>query len=220
MINNRYWIINPLLILAVTYALIALIRITVLSDLDLQQPSNLYPWVLVIPQFFLLFYTVNFIRTNSLNIFNFNNITIKKIILIVSISVIINMIFAIIYAQTVITINIPNIAPPLIPKYILGQHSFVIVNLLAICVFVPIIEEFFFRGVILLQLSQKTSPYKSISIGSIIFAIVHADIGLFVPVFFSSIVVSYVFLKWKSIWPVIFIHSIQNLIVTIVASSA
>ena len=53
---------------------------------------------------------------------------------------------------------------------------FLVIEIVMITILAPIVEEFFFRGVILQRLIKKSSVWGGILISSLIFGILHADI--------------------------------------------
>ncbi|KNF08257.1 putative metal-dependent membrane protease [Gottschalkia purinilytica] len=76
----------------------------------------------------------------------------------------------------------------------------------------PIIEEFMFRGVMLNRLSIRWSVASSIIASSILFGILHNSLGAIGAIVFG-IMVSLIYLKYKNILIVMFIHFLNNLIV-------
>lgn len=79
----------------------------------------------------------------------------------------------------------------------------------------PIVEEFFYRGLILNGLSKKYSINKSIIISSSIFALMHSNIIQDTNAFVMSLIISYVFLYSGSLRLAIFMHISNNIIVTL-----
>jgi len=110
--------------------------------------------------------------------------------------------------------------PPQVPKNILGEGGFTLVNLFAIVLWVPFVEELFFRGFLLTSWISQYGHTKSIILVSLVFMFVHSHPGLYFPVFMSSLLISYLFIKTKSLWPAFLSHAALNLIVVIVAASA
>ena len=122
-------------------------------------------------------------------------------------------------------IEVPNaiqgkyLLVPEIPRTILGTGWFVPINLFSIVIWVPIIEEIFFRGFLLKEIASRIGVPASILITSLIFSALHGETGLMVPVFLNSIVISFVYIRFGSLFPIVMIHAIQNLIVALVAAS-
>lgn len=82
----------------------------------------------------------------------------------------------------------------------------------------PIVEEFFYRGLILNGLSKKYNTPKSIIISSTIFALMHSNMIQDINAFVFSLIISYVFLYSGSLKLAIFIHISNNVIVTLFSS--
>lgn len=127
--------------------------------------------------------------------------------------------FTAIYAFCVLALGIESLLPPAIPKELLGTGFIMPFNLISIVVWVPIIEEAFFRGFILVGLRHRMGTPKALLISSAVFAGVHISLGLLIPIFVTGLLLGALYLKTKSLWPSIVIHSIQNLLVSVVAAS-
>ena len=94
------------------------------------------------------------------------------------------------------------------------------VNLFTIVIWVPFVEELFFRGFLLTYWIPKYGRARSILLVSLVFMFAHSHPGLYFPVFMSSVLISYLFIKTKSLWPAFLSHATLNLLVVIVAASA
>lgn len=127
--------------------------------------------------------------------------------------------FTAIYAFCALALDIEALLPPPIPKELLGTGFLIPFNLISIVVWVPIIEEAFFRGFILTGLHHKMGIPKALIISSAIFAAVHISPGVLIPIFVTGLLLGALYLRTKSLWPSIVIHSIQNLLVSVVAAS-
>ena len=69
---------------------------------------------------------------------------------------------------------------------------YLLIEIVMITILAPIVEEFFFRGVILQRLIKKTSIWGGILISSLLFGILHADIiGAFVFGVIAALVIYY-----------------------------
>jgi len=180
-----------------------------------------YPWIIAIPQLGLIVFLIS--QSGSRRLINFlriNNSINYKSVVIVLMTVAVNLGFAAFYSMLMLSAEFDLLMPPEIPKMILGTGWFVIVNLIAVGIFVPIVEEVFFRGFLMVSLARYFGVCKSLFLTSILFACLHAHIGLLVPILFSSITVSLIFLYFKSLWMAICVHSFQNVLVSIVAASS
>ncbi|QYR21391.1 CPBP family intramembrane metalloprotease [Paenibacillus sp. sptzw28] len=87
-----------------------------------------------------------------------------------------------------------------------------IISLLIVLFIAPIIEEIYFRRVLLQRWSSKWGPKRAIILSSIVFSLLHADIlGKFI----FSIVLSLLILKTNSLLVPIVVHILNNLIFSI-----
>lgn len=77
------------------------------------------------------------------------------------------------------------------------------------CVIAPIFEELLYRGLILSALKRFGNMF-AIIITSFLFALAHGNIPQAVPVFALSLVLCYVALRSRSLYPSIMIHFINN----------
>ncbi len=213
---NLFLPVEIILTLLLTYTLILILRNVLLTESDFIYPSKFYPWILVIPQIFMLLYSIKFL--NNLRQL-FKNVRLKNYLFAILL-LLINLSFYLYYAEIVFFFSLEIMYLPNISKYILGEGIFVFINLFAICVWVPVIEEIFFRGVILRKLTESHGNFISIILSSFLFCIVHGDFGLFIPVFFSSISISILFVISKSLFPCIMLHAFQNFFVCMVATFA
>ena len=213
-------LLSALLLLIVVYLFIVWIKVAVISnDVDF----ILFPWVLAIPQILLFTYVFWLVRVKKVIQWKEMGFRLprKKIYYVVSVFVMpLNLFVAFLYALTVINLGIDRIIPPPIPADILGKGWMISINMIVIALFVPVIEEMFFRGYLLTRLSKGLGSLESIIASSVVFALMHGHAGLWVPVFISSCLISILYLKSKSLYPCILCHGLQNAVVSLVAASA
>ncbi len=79
-----------------------------------------------------------------------------------------------------------------------------------VVVMAPIAEETFFRGFLVQGLTPWAGPVGAAVGSSVLFSLSHGYIGALIPVFFSGLILAWVFMKTRSLTPGIFAHSIQN----------
>ena len=214
-------ILIGLFVLLAVY-LIALFTREIFDGQSVSFEGNIfYPWTIAIPQSGLVFFVVCQVGWSGV----LSSLKLSKLInfwplVIIPMVVVLNLSFAAAYASIVLAINVDFLMPPQIPKSILGSKSFIIVNLFVIGIFVPFAEELFFRGFFMISIARHIGLYKSLLLTSILFACLHGHVGLLIPILFSSITVSMVFIYFRSLWAPMTVHSIQNILVSIVAASA
>lgn len=92
----------------------------------------------------------------------------------------------------------------------LGSGAFLVVNV-AIAVLVgPFAEEVFFRGFLLAALVPALGTFRAAVLASVLFAAAHVDVGVMVPFFFTGLLLSWLYLRTRSIWPPMLAHAGQN----------
>lgn len=83
-------------------------------------------------------------------------------------------------------------------------------NLIAVCVLVPFVEELTFRGILLGELLRKTNPQIAIILSSLIFGLMH---GLSVQIGYaliSGIIIGIVYYTTHSMWATVILHGVFN----------
>ncbi len=90
------------------------------------------------------------------------------------------------------------------------------ISLIRATIIAPITEEIFFRGLILVFLLKKFSPFKAIIISSLLFSIAHLRFDDFISLFFYGIVFALIFYKTGSLYMSIIAHFLTNLILSFI----
>ena len=208
--------------LFVTYALIVALRLVFgMSPAESTYP-HLLPWILSLPQVALVVFVWQICvrRKSSWKSIGFCRPNLQASYQLSLICVPFNLILAAAYAYGALRLGVDFLLTPMVPKDILGDGWMVIVNLVAIVVWVPVVEEIFFRGFLLKTMLESHTVYVAIPASSLLFALLHGHLGLIVPVLLSSIVISLLYIHTRSLLPPILAHSTQNLVVSVVAASA
>lgn len=113
---------------------------------------------------------------------------------------------------------------PNAPDPIIGLNnafdSNVFATIIYLAILVPIVEEIFFRGMIITFLANATHVVIAVFISAVVFALFHID-----PSYFSMNQVIYIFclgtifgtaaMVTRSIWPGVLMHSLNNALVTL-----
>lgn len=81
---------------------------------------------------------------------------------------------------------------------------------ISICIFAPIWEELFFRGILLRRFAMKWKVTTSIIVSSLIFGLLHAGGSSIFHAFLFGCFLAYTYLKTKNIWVPIILHSVSN----------
>jgi len=220
-VMSRYFdVLVALLLLIAVFLLILGIKVGIDR---VQVNSILFPWALAIPQILLLMYVWWLARFK--NVIQWKEMGFrlpqKNIYYVLAMCVVaLNLSVAFIYALAVINLGIDKAVPPQIPANILGNGWLIFINIIVIALFVPFIEEMFFRGYLLTRLSKGMGIHGSIAASSVVFALMHGHFSLWVPIFISSCFIGILFVKSESLYPAVLSHGLQNAVVSLVAASA
>lgn len=76
----------------------------------------------------------------------------------------------------------------------------------------PLLEEVFFRGFVLQGLVNKMGRAAGAIATALLFAVLHLQFSNFIPIFILGLILSFLFIRAKSIWPCIWFHIINNII--------
>jgi membrane protease YdiL (CAAX protease family) len=116
------------------------------------------------------------------------------------------------YVAIVTVAQIDFLLPPAPPRGILGEGLHRTVNVVIIALAGPLAEEVFFRGFLLAALVKPLGASRAAALGSAIFAANHGNPSVMAPVFVSGLLLSWLYLKTRSIWPPFTAHAAQNII--------
>ena len=123
-----------------------------------------------------------------------------------------------VYAIIVTTLGIEWLQPqsPLSDE-LLGQGPSRALSIGILVALGPAVEEVFFRGFLLAALVHSIGTVPGIAAASAVFAVAHGDISVVLPVFFSGVVLSWLYVQTGSLWPAFLAHSAQNSLAVAVA---
>jgi membrane protease YdiL (CAAX protease family) len=120
--------------------------------------------------------------------------------------------FSGVYVAIITALGLDSLLPSGIDVDILGEGIRRLVTIVMIGLAGPLVEELFFRGFLLTALAGPLGPLRAAAVTSIIFAAGHIDLGVMVPFFVSGMLLSWLFLRTRSIWPPFLAHATQNLL--------
>tara|TARA_B100000427_G_scaffold320854_1_gene320664 strand:- start:1263 stop:2126 length:864 start_codon:yes stop_codon:yes gene_type:complete len=107
--------------------------------------------------------------------------------------------------------------PPNTAKEVLSlAFENIFITIILVSIIVPICEEVFFRGFLITGLERKFNLKICLLLSSGIFSIFHIHIGSLFPTFILGICLGLLYIKSKSIYPSIFIHSVHNFLAVII----
>jgi membrane protease YdiL (CAAX protease family) len=109
-----------------------------------------------------------------------------------------------------------GIAPPNTDVYIqlLGNATPLtfMLNLILAGILAPIFEETLFRGVIFGGLQSYFGKWTSAILSAVFFSSLHLQAYGFIPRFVLGLMLAYLYDKYKSIYPSIALHSLNNVV--------
>ena len=100
--------------------------------------------------------------------------------------------------------------PPEVPSEVFGVGLERALNVVAIVGLAPFVEEVFFRGFVLGGLAAAFGDLWAVVISSALFTLMHVSPATFIPLFVTAMLLGWLYLRTRSIWPPIAAHSTQN----------
>jgi membrane protease YdiL (CAAX protease family) len=125
---------------------------------------------------------------------------------------VVSLLSAAAYAAAVSGLGVDLLQPPALDRDILGTGVQRVVAVIAIVAWGPFAEELFFRGFILAALVEPLGPLRAAVVSSALFAAAHVSIGAALPVFVTGMLLAWLYLRTRSIWPLVTAHALQNFI--------
>ena len=128
-----------------------------------------------------------------------------------------SLVFTGVYSSVVAAAEVDWLLPPPVPGSLLGEGLDRLLNILVIGLLGPFVEEVFFRGFVLAGLTRSLGVGRAVVVSSALFGISHGAIGVIIPVFVTGLLLSWLYVKTKSVWPPVLAHSAQNLLALAIA---
>ena len=122
------------------------------------------------------------------------------------------------YTSAASGLGIGLLEPPALDKDILGSGVQKVVTVIAIVAWGPFAEELFFRGFILAALIGPLGPLRAAAVSSALFAAAHLSVGAAIPIFVAGLLLAWLYLRTRSIWPPVTAHALQNFVAVSVIS--
>lgn len=120
--------------------------------------------------------------------------------------------FSGVYVAIITALGLDSLLPTGVDVDILGEGARRLITIVLIGLAGPLVEELFFRGFLLSALAGPLGTLRAAAASSIIFAAGHVDLGVMVPFFVSGMLLSWLYLRTRSIWPPLLAHATQNLL--------
>lgn len=134
-----------------------------------------------------------------------------------AVAIIASLAFTGLYKITTEAIGIDALTLPEVPDVFVGKGLGFLGSVMVLAVLGPFAEEVFFRGFIYRTLRKKYAPFIAILLSSVIFAVLHGEPGLLIPISFTGIALAWLYERTGSIWPPLTAHVTQNLLALWVA---
>ncbi|MHB1253403.1 MAG: CPBP family glutamic-type intramembrane protease [Candidatus Humimicrobiaceae bacterium] len=125
------------------------------------------------------------------------------------------------FTYVILMTKVFKIAPPTskIEELVSNKNVSYIMLLVVVSIIAPICEEIFFRGFLFQGFKKRWGVPAGIIISSALFSAAHLDLYNFLPLLAIGWVLAYLFLKTKSLLPVIFLHAAYNLLLILILLS-
>jgi membrane protease YdiL (CAAX protease family) len=125
------------------------------------------------------------------------------------------------FTYVILMTKVFKIAPPpsKIEELVSNKNVSYIMLLVVVSIIAPICEEIFFRGFLFQGFKKRWGVPAGILISSALFSAAHLDLYNSLPLLAIGWVLAYLFHKTKSLFPVIFLHAIYNLLLILILLS-
>jgi membrane protease YdiL (CAAX protease family) len=123
-----------------------------------------------------------------------------------------SLVITALYTIIVSALGLELLEPPSVTDELLGGGATRILNFAMIDLWGPFAEEVFFRGFLLAGLVASLGTMRGVVAASIIFAVAHFSLGSMIPIFVTGMLLSWLYLRTRSLWPPLVAHAAQNLI--------
>jgi len=114
--------------------------------------------------------------------------------------------------NTVLDQLLPELLPE--PQEVREWYGFSIIGFIVamsqVAVITPVVEEIFFRGIIHQGLEKRMGFLAGALLSSFIFALVHIDFTLYIPIFILGFLFAFLIHHTRSIWPCVAAHCLVN----------
>jgi len=88
--------------------------------------------------------------------------------------------------------------------------------LIVVALVAPFCEEIYFRGFLYSAFKKSWGVTTALFLSSLLFALAHMEMYSFIPLMTIGWIMAYIFEKTKSLLPVVFLHSVYNLVLILI----
>lgn len=127
-------------------------------------------------------------------------------------ALVLSLIAGLAYQGIVTVLGLEALEPSPLPDRLLGNGVARVFTVGSLVVLGPAAEEVFFRGFLLTAFVQGIGTVPGTIAASAVFAAAHGDVTVLLPTFASGAILSWLYLRTRSIWPSFLAHSAQNCI--------
>ena len=120
--------------------------------------------------------------------------------------------FASVYVAVLASLGLDSLWPSPVPEELVGHGVERLLNGAVVVGLGPFAEEIFFRGFLLTALVRPFGVLRAALLSSAVFALAHLSLNAMVPIFFTGLLLAWLYLKSRSIWPPVMAHAAQNLL--------
>jgi membrane protease YdiL (CAAX protease family) len=92
-----------------------------------------------------------------------------------------------------------------------GEGVLRVLTIAVVAVLIPFVEETFFRGFLFAGLAARFGVLTGLIVSAAVFAVAHADVRVFIPIFVAGLLFGWAYHKTKTLWVPIAAHACQNL---------
>ena len=138
-------------------------------------------------------------------------------LLLVAVALALNLVFAAAYTIVARTAGADELVPSPLPFDLAGGILLRMFATLTLGVLAPFAEEVFFRGFLLAALVPSLGLYRAMVLSSALFAVSHGVVAVMLPLFITGMLLAWLYVKTRSIWPPVAAHMLQNMLALMVA---
>ena len=125
--------------------------------------------------------------------------------------------FAGVYFAIIAALGLDSLDSSGLPEDVFGRGATRLLNMVVVVGLAPFAEEVFFRGFLLAALLPSLGAVRAAALSSAVFAGAHMLPTAMIPLFVTSLLLSWLYVKTRSVWPPIATHAAQNLLVVSMA---
>ena len=203
-------------VLVVSVSVLSLVSLHWLArgvELDVRRPLVLYTLTLLLSiNLAVVWYFAIRKRNASWATVGFSLPEERSMLLLPWCVLVLSLFFSGVYTVTVMALGLDFMLPEPVPVEALGEGLYKVSSVIIIGLVGPLTEEVFYRGFLLAALVSPFGTVRAAVIASAIFAVNHGTISILIPVFISGMLLSWLYLKTRSLLPPMLAHAAQNLL--------